>query len=128
MFRPHMGHHQSNFCYWGDHCTVHFVFCALRHIVVLLLVSFLENFHCILLAAISVFYVVFLFMCVFGALYLPNMFRRPISVAARSNTRTVFARSNTGIVGSNATQGIDVYVRLFCVSCVLCVYSGLATC
>jgi hypothetical protein len=22
----------GNFCYWGDHCTVRFVFCALRHI------------------------------------------------------------------------------------------------
>jgi hypothetical protein len=40
---------------------------------------------------------------------------------------TVFARSNTGLVGSNPTQGIDVYVRLFCVCVVLCVGSGLGT-
>jgi hypothetical protein len=23
----------NTFCYWGDHCTAHFVFCALRHII-----------------------------------------------------------------------------------------------
>jgi hypothetical protein len=51
---------QANFCYCGDHCTVNFAFCALRHIVVLLFASFLEYYHCILLAAIPVFYVVFL--------------------------------------------------------------------
>jgi hypothetical protein len=41
--------------------------------------------------------------------------------------QTVFARSNTGIVGSNRTQGMDVCVRLLCVCVVLCVGSGLAT-
>jgi hypothetical protein len=41
-------------------------------------------------------------------------------VAALSKAWTVFARSNTGIVGSNPTWGVDVCVRLFCVvmSCV----------
>jgi hypothetical protein len=34
----------------------------------------------------------------------------PITVAARSKVWTVFARSNAGIVGSNPTQGMDVYV------------------
>jgi hypothetical protein len=43
----------------------------------------------------------------------------PITVAARSKAWTVFARSNTGIVGSNPTWGMDVYVRLFCVCAVL---------
>jgi hypothetical protein len=38
---------RQHYCYWGNHCTVQFVFCVLRHIVVLLLVSFVENFHCI---------------------------------------------------------------------------------
>jgi hypothetical protein len=38
----------------------------------------------------------------------------PITMAARSEARTV-ARSNTGIMGSNPTQGMDVCVRLFCV-------------
>jgi hypothetical protein len=40
---------------------------------------------------------------------------------------TVFARSNTGIVGSNPTQGMDVYVPLFCLCAVLCGGSSLAT-
>jgi hypothetical protein len=40
---------------------------------------------------------------------------------------TVFARSIAGIVGSNPTQVVDVYVCLFCVCVVLCVGSGLAT-
>jgi hypothetical protein len=31
-----------------------------------------------------------------------------------------FARSNTGIVGSNPTHGMDVCLRLFCVCVVLC--------
>jgi hypothetical protein len=47
----------------------------------------------------------------------------PITVAARSQAWTVFARSNVGIVGSNPTQGVDVCLHLFCV----CVYSGLAS-
>jgi hypothetical protein len=47
----------------------------------------------------------------------------PITVAARY----VFVRSNTGIVGSNPTRGMDVCMRLFCVCVVLCVSSGLAT-
>jgi hypothetical protein len=38
----------------------------------------------------------------------------------------VFARSNTGVVGSNPTRGMYVCVRLFCVCAVLCVGSGLA--
>jgi hypothetical protein len=50
-----------------------------------------------------------------------------ITVAVGAKARTVFARSNTGIVGSNATQGMDVCVRLFCVRVALYVGSGLAT-
>jgi hypothetical protein len=53
--------------------------------------------------------------------------REPITVAARSKAWTVFSHSNTGIVGSNSTQGTDVCLRLFCVCVVLCVGSGLAT-
>jgi hypothetical protein len=48
-------------------------------------------------------------------------------VAARSKAWTVFARSNTGIVGSNLTHGMDVCVRLFCVCVVLYVGSDPAT-
>jgi hypothetical protein len=51
----------------------------------------------------------------------------PITVAAPSKIWTVFARSDTEIVGSNPTQGMDVCVRLFCVCVVLCTGSGLAT-
>jgi hypothetical protein len=48
-------------------------------------------------------------------------------VAALSRALTVFARSNSGIVGSNHTRGMDVCVRLFCVCVDLCEGSGLAT-
>jgi hypothetical protein len=48
---------------------------------------------------------------------------RPITLAARSKAWTVFARSNTGTMGSNPTQGM----RLFCVYVILCIGSGLAT-
>jgi hypothetical protein len=51
----------------------------------------------------------------------------PITVAARCTARTVFVRSNTGIVGSNPTRSMDVCVRLFCIFVVLCVRSGLVT-
>jgi hypothetical protein len=45
-----------------------------------------------------------------------------------SDARTVFSRSNTGIVvGSNPTRVMDVCVCLFRVCVVLCVGSGLAT-
>jgi hypothetical protein len=50
-----------------------------------------------------------------------------ITGAVRSKTRTIFARSNTGIVGTNPARGTDVYVRLFCVCVVLCAGNGLAT-
>jgi hypothetical protein len=44
-----------------------------------------------------------------------------ITVAARSKAWTVFARSDTGIVGSNHTRGIGVCLRLVFVCAVLCV-------
>jgi hypothetical protein len=56
----------------------------------------------------------------------PKSDNRPITVAARSKAWTVLARSNAGVMGSNPTQGMGVYVRLFCVY-VLYVGSGLAT-
>jgi hypothetical protein len=46
---------------------------------------------------------------------------QPITVAARSKAWTVFARSNTGIVGSNPTQDMDVcmcFYSVFVLSCV----------
>jgi hypothetical protein len=66
-----------------------------------------------------------------SGLYTGNYVRRlvheVITLAARSEALTFFARSNAGIVGSNPTQGMDACVRLFCVCVVLCVDSGLAT-
>jgi hypothetical protein len=38
-------------------------------------------------------------------------------VAARSKARTVFGRSNTGIVGSNLTWGMDVCPRFSMLCC-----------
>jgi hypothetical protein len=63
-----------------------------------------------------------------AAIYLYNRehIHVPIAVAARFRACTVFDRSNTGIVGSNPTKGVDACVRLFCVCVVLCVGSGLA--
>jgi hypothetical protein len=56
-----------------------------------------------------------------------RLHHKPITVATRSKALTTFARWNAGIVGSNPTRGMDVCVRLSCVSAVLCVGSGLAT-
>jgi hypothetical protein len=52
--------------------------------------------------------------------------KKPITVAAPSMAWTVFASLYTEIVGSNPTQGMDIYVRLFGVCVVVCVGSGLA--
>jgi hypothetical protein len=49
-----------------------------------------------------------------------------ITVAAKCNAWTVFAHSNTGIVGSNPTRGMDICALLFCL-CAVCVDSGIAT-
>jgi hypothetical protein len=46
-----------------------------------------------------------------------------ITVAARQKVRTVFARSNAGIVGSNCTQRAWMSMCEF----ILCVGSDLAT-
>jgi hypothetical protein len=51
----------------------------------------------------------------------------PFTVVAWSKAWTVFARSNTGIVGSNPTQSMAICVRLFYICALLCVGSGLAT-
>jgi hypothetical protein len=54
--------------------------------------------------------------------------RQPVTVAERNKAWTVFARSDTVIVGLNPASGMDVwFVRLFCVYVVLCVGWGLAT-
>jgi hypothetical protein len=48
-------------------------------------------------------------------------------VAGRSRAWTVFTRSDTKIMGSNPTRGMDVCMLLFCVYVVLRVGSGLMT-
>jgi hypothetical protein len=45
---------------------------------------------------------------------------KPVTVAEQSKACTVFARSEAGIVGSNPTQGMDVwcvYVFILCLCC-----------
>jgi hypothetical protein len=49
----------------------------------------------------------------------------PITVVALCKAWNVFALSNTGIVGSNPTQGIDVYQCLFCVYVAVVALGGL---
>jgi hypothetical protein len=49
----------------------------------------------------------------------------PITVTALSKAENVFTRSNTGIVGSNPIQGMDVCPR-FCFV-LSCVYVDLVT-
>jgi hypothetical protein len=45
----------------------------------------------------------------------------PVPVAARSHeARTVFGRSNIGIVASNLTRGIDVCLRFSMLCCPVC--------
>jgi hypothetical protein len=55
--------------------------------------------------------------CVYGACYInvSVLGKGPIRMAARSKSWTVFARSNAGIVGSNPTQGMDVWVCVYSV-------------
>jgi hypothetical protein len=46
----------------------------------------------------------------------------PITVAARCTAWTVSARSNAGIVGSNPTEGMDVWVCVYSVFLLSCVW------
>jgi hypothetical protein len=43
---------------------------------------------------------------------------RPVTVAERSKAWTLFARSESGIVGSNPSQGMDVWCVYMCLFCV----------
>jgi hypothetical protein len=49
----------------------------------------------------------------------------PITVAAWSKAWTVFTRSNTGIVDSNPTQGMDVFECVYSVFVLYCIGNGL---
>jgi hypothetical protein len=48
--------------------------------------------------------------------------QRPVTVAERSKACTDFGRSEAGIVGSNPTQGIDVWCLCVCVRFSVFVY------
>jgi hypothetical protein len=48
----------------------------------------------------------------------------PVTVDERSKACTVFARSEAGIVGSNPTQGMDVWCVCVCVCVFLCLCTG----
>jgi hypothetical protein len=41
-------------------------------------------------------------------LWIAYRFDQPVTVAERSNSCTVFARLEAGVVGSNPTQGMDI--------------------
>jgi hypothetical protein len=45
---------------------------------------------------------------------------QPMAMAALSRSQSVFAVSNTGIMGSNSALGMDVYLGPFCVSVARC--------
>jgi hypothetical protein len=47
---------------------------------------------------------------------------KPVTVAERSKAYTVFARSEAGIVGSNSTQGMDVWYLVFVCVCVYAIF------
>jgi hypothetical protein len=53
-------------------------------------------------------------------LYIACTAMEPATVASRSKARNVFARSTTGIVGSNPARVMDVGLRLSCVCVVRC--------
>jgi hypothetical protein len=55
------------------------------------------------------------------SLFIPFRYIKPITVAAPSEAWNVFAHANTGIMGSNPTQGMDV-----CVYSVFVLGTGLA--
>jgi hypothetical protein len=43
--------------------------------------------------------------------------QEPVPVATQSKPRTIFGRSNTGIVGSNSARGMDVCPRFSVLCC-----------
>jgi hypothetical protein len=52
-------------------------------------------------------------------LFHPRILNVSVTVAERSEACTVFARSKAGIVGSNPTQGMDIWYVLF-ILCLCC--------
>jgi hypothetical protein len=55
----------GNIYYWGDHCTVHFVFCTLRHINFFVVVNFICRIYPLYLFGgyFSLFLMLFTLLC-----------------------------------------------------------------
>jgi hypothetical protein len=49
--------------------------------------------------------------------YILSTVEVPITVAVQSKTWIIFTLSNTGVVGSNPTQGMDVVYIILCLCC-----------
>jgi hypothetical protein len=47
----------------------------------------------------------------------PVVLSEPVPITARSKAHTIFGRSNTGIAGSNAAQGMDVCLHFSVLCC-----------
>jgi hypothetical protein len=74
------------------------------------------------LALLFLWYVASLSFLIFWTIVLRNVV---YLLTTRSKAWTVFSSSNTGVVCSNPTGGMDVCMPLFCVCVILCVGSGL---
>jgi hypothetical protein len=57
-------------------------------------------------------------------LYKGKFVCKPITLTALFKARNIFACSNTGIVGSNPTRGMNMCMRLFCMFLLFSLSSG----
>jgi hypothetical protein len=92
-------------------------------IVPVVVVVLYENLH------VKYFFILWQFRVIIDGVSICNWIYWPVTVAARSKARTVFASSDAGILGSNPLKAwmSGVCMRLFCVCVVLCLGSSLAT-
>jgi hypothetical protein len=116
--------HRLNNSIHCKHCLLHLR--SLQNSHSYSYISFFLTTSRLLSLNISFWKVLLYFMEWMGSLLWFLVITRQITVSARSKAWTVFARPNTGIVASNPTQGMDVFVHVFCV-CVVCEGNGLAT-
>jgi hypothetical protein len=73
------------------------------------------------LASKLFFFYFFFFHFMYNLFLNPALRTTPITVIMRSEAWRVFARSNTGVVGSSPNLVMDVCVCLFCVCVVMCI-------
>jgi hypothetical protein len=106
-------------------CTKDVIFPCVIHMSTIS--SYSYYFHCVVhvVCMSRICYVLCISECVFIVFYCAYIFVKPVTVW----TWTVCARSDAGIVGSNPTQGMDVWcMYAFILCCVfVCSGSGLAT-